>query len=591
MSTPLWIAVLRAGKLRRLLPVPPLPARVGSGESCQLRLQQAGVPELAGTIRPGEDGGLVFHPEGPDFPRPLTPGEHLDLAPYTLAFIAGEGAAGSEGESLARVCRLVPALLAASSEADFLRTLLDGACALLGAEWGAVLRLASTGAPSVLCSAGTRPGRQDTSISRSVLGLLAQGEAPVLAADVETTPEFQGAASLHQEVRSVIACRLGAPGSDESGALYLESRSSQRTFSQAERDLLELLCALARDALMHRRETTRLGALARVTQGEAGRAMIGAGAAMGALRQQVEQVASSQVTALLLGESGTGKEVVARAIHARSPRADQPFVPVHCMALSPELVESELFGHAKGAFSGAAADRMGRFEMADGGTLFLDELGELSPALQVKLLRALEERTVTRVGEARERRVDVHLLAATNADLEALVRQGTFREDLFYRISVFVIRIPPLRERREDLDALIGHFLDEFNRTYRKQIRGLTPEARARLEEHAWPGNVRELRNLIQQAVVREAGDQLGPESLALAPAAAVPVAPPVALADDLPREFDAARALWERAFLLRALEAEGGNVVATHRRLGMSRQNLYRKFAQFGIRPDELRS
>jgi two-component system NtrC family response regulator len=231
----------------------------------------------------------------------------------------------------------------------------------------------------------------------------------------------------------------------------------------------------------------------------------------------VRRVAPSDATVLIRGESGTGKELIARALHHASPRAAGPLVKVNCAALAESLLEAELFGHEKGAFTGAVAGRKGRFELADGGSIFLDEIGDLPPHLQVKLLRVLQEREFERVGSSRPIKVDVRLLAATHRNLEALVREGRFREDLYYRINVVTIMLPPLRERREDLPPLIEHFLRVFAGKNGKTVRGLTREAREALLRYDYPGNIRELENLMERAVVLTRDDVIGVEDLPLA--------------------------------------------------------------------------
>src|ERR1700677_89408 len=235
---------------------------------------------------------------------------------------------------------------------------------------------------------------------------------------------------------------------------------------------------------------------------------------MVAVYDRIRQVAPTRATVLIEGESGTGKELVAQSLHMLSPRRAARFVAVHCAALSPQLLESELFGHEKGSFTGAMERRMGRFEEANHGTIFLDEIGEIDAATQVKLLRALGEQTIQRVGSNQNIKVDVRVVAATNKNLEALVREGKFRDDLFYRLDVVPIHLPPLRDRREDIPLLIDAFLKEFSKQNQKKITGLSADAQEALQRYDWPGNIRELRATIERAVVLCRGERIGVRDL-----------------------------------------------------------------------------
>ena len=228
----------------------------------------------------------------------------------------------------------------------------------------------------------------------------------------------------------------------------------------------------------------------------------------------IHQAAPTRATVLILGESGTGKELVAQALHELSPRKEKPFVKVHCAALSEGLLESELFGHERGAFTGAVGRKEGRFELADGGTLFLDEIGEISPAVQVKLLRVLQSREFERVGGTQTLKVDVRIVAATHRDLEAEVKAGRFREDLYYRLNVVAVTLPPLRRRKGDIPALVSHFLERWNAAYGKNVKGLAPGTLQALMSHDWPGNIRELENAVERAVVLAQGEELTADDL-----------------------------------------------------------------------------
>lgn len=317
--------------------------------------------------------------------------------------------------------------------------------------------------------------------------------------------------------------------------------------------------------------------------------LLGQSPALAQVRELIRKVARTQATVLIHGESGTGKELVARAIHQASPRAQGPFIRVNCAAIPESLIESEFFGHEKGAFTGAVGVKHGLFETANGGTLFLDEIGELGQALQVKLLRVMQDQEIRRVGGTSSVKVDVRLIAATNRDLPTLVKEGRFREDLFYRLNVVRIKLPPLRERREDLAMLAHHFLQKYTGTADHPVRGFARETLALLDQYSWPGNVRELENAIERAVSLSHGPVVLPEDLpeslrrtALAPPS-VHQAAPVLEKDDR-SEFLLTLEEVERRHLLRVLKEMKGNKVKTAKILGIDRRTLYRMAERFGI-------
>jgi two-component system nitrogen regulation response regulator NtrX len=293
--------------------------------------------------------------------------------------------------------------------------------------------------------------------------------------------------------------------------------------------------------------------------------------------------APSNGRVLMSGENGTGKELVARQIHAQSHRHSAPFVEVNCAAIPEELIESELFGHAKGAFTGAVADRRGKFEIATGGTLFLDEVGDMSLKTQAKVLRALQEQIVEPVGGQASVRVDVRVIAATNKDLAAEIRQGHFREDLYFRLNVIPIAVPRLRERQGDIMRLAEHFVAEFSREYGRRPKTFSPEARDLLETYHWPGNVRELRNTTERLMIMVPGDVVRPQDLAFLELATTPDVRPVPQA--VGPLFEA-RDAWERSYILAALAAYDGNISRTADALGLERSNLYKKMRALAIAP-----
>jgi DNA-binding NtrC family response regulator len=299
-----------------------------------------------------------------------------------------------------------------------------------------------------------------------------------------------------------------------------------------------------------------------------------------------ERAAPSEATVLLEGESGTGKEVVARAIHAGSRRSNGPFVAVNCAALSDELLESELFGHEKGAFTGAVRTKPGRLEMASGGTLFLDEIGELKPGLQAKLLRVLQEREYERVGGTRVLKADVRLVAATNRDLAVAVASASFRQDLYYRLKVVTLRLPALRERREDIKPLAHHFLVRFAREAGRTPPGLDEVAAAVLVDYAWPGNVRELANVIERAMVLGARDVVTADDL---PEELYEQASPPTVRHASPgASYHDAVATAKRAILREALRAEGGHQTRAAKRLGLTQPYLARLLKNLQVRPED---
>ncbi|RZO85828.1 MAG: sigma-54-dependent Fis family transcriptional regulator [Kiritimatiellaceae bacterium] len=307
--------------------------------------------------------------------------------------------------------------------------------------------------------------------------------------------------------------------------------------------------------------------------------MIGQSAPMQEVFETIRQVAQSRATVLIQGESGTGKELVAKAIHQLSSRKEGPFVPVHCAALAENLLESELFGHEKGAFTGAMERRIGRFEKATGGSLFLDEISEINASVQVKILRALEERQIERVGSDLGVDVDTRLIAATNRDLQEMVIQGDFREDLFYRLYVVVITLPPLRERGDDVLLLLNHYLAQFCEENGKSIRGFTPEAYALLAGYGWPGNIRELRNLVERMVVLARGEWL--DVMDLPPQVRQQGGEPGGALK--PGEGMTVEQM-EQEMILQALERTGGNRTLAAEQLGMSRRTLHRKLNKLGL-------
>ena len=312
-------------------------------------------------------------------------------------------------------------------------------------------------------------------------------------------------------------------------------------------------------------------------------AIVGTSFAVRALLEQVERVGPTQARVLITGENGTGKELVARALHTRSTRSAAPFVEVNCAAIPSELIESELFGHMRGSFTGATQDRAGKFEQADGGTIFLDEIGDMALAAQAKVLRVLEDGEVTRIGGAKSRKIDVRVLAATNKDLAAEIAAGRFREDLFYRLNVVPLHLPPLRERREDIALLVQHFVEGLTLRDGAPPRHVTPEALEALQKLEWPGNVRELRNTVERLLILAAGPQVTFADVERLTGRRAADAGGLGGLADAPT-FEEFKHAAERAYLLLKLRQYDWNVSETARAIDMPRSNLYKKIERYHL-------
>ncbi len=345
---------------------------------------------------------------------------------------------------------------------------------------------------------------------------------------------------------------------------------------------IEKVTVVVKNALRHRRLEIENLQLKGVDSSKY--RIIGESVPMKALRQQLGLMAGTNGRVLIFGESGTGKELVAHALHALSARAAESFVEVNCAAIPEELIESELFGHRKGSFTGAHEDKIGKFEKADGGSLFLDEVGDMSLKTQAKVLRALDEQRFEPVGAPDSRQVDVRVIAATNKNLQEEIERGNFREDLFYRLNVIPFHVPPLRERIEDVPLLAGHFVKEFTTAYGRKPKELTPEAYQVIQEYHWPGNVRELRNLMERIVIMNPQVRIDARHIPL-PRPRVPAAGrPVVRVGSLYE----VRAAVAREYILKKLDETGGNVTRAAELLGLERSNLYRKMKALGIAPKE---
>ena len=419
---------------------------------------------------------------------------------------------------------------------------------------------------------------------REALGLMQRVAPDLVLLDLQM-PELDGMAVLDKVARqpgAPLIIVITAHGSIEVAVRAMKAGAHDFLSKPFEAAHLEHVVAKALETGRLRRDVGLLRGEVEARH----HLVVGGSSRMREIVHLAERAAASEATILLDGESGTGKEVLARTVHAASRRADGPFVAVNCAALNADLLESELFGHEQGAFTGAIRTKPGRVEMAAGGTLFLDEFGELQPALQARLLRVLQEREFERVGGTRARKADVRILAATNRDLGSAVASGDFRGDLYYRLKVVALRLPPLRDRREDIRPLAAHFLSRFAREAGRPAPLLDDRAAALLESYAWPGNIRELANVLERAVVLGAGDLITVDDL---PDELHERAPAGSSSNALPAAgYHEAVAAAKRAILRDALRAEGGHQTRAAKRLGLTQPYLARLVKNLQLAPGD---
>jgi transcriptional regulator with GAF, ATPase, and Fis domain len=409
-----------------------------------------------------------------------------------------------------------------------------------------------------------------TQLSDSIIAKVVRSRKPVIVSDAMSDDEFAGAKSvMHLKVSSVICVPLLDRGR-LLGIIYVGNDSIRDLFQEqtlrvltvfASQAALIVANALLLNELRH--DNRRLNE--RLEQYRFGE-IVGTSPPMQQVFRKVEKIAPTDISVLITGETGTGKELIAREIHNRSPRAGKPFITINCGAIPENLLESELFGHVKGAFTGAVANKQGKFQAADGGTLFLDEIGEMPIELQVKLLRAIQEKVVFRVGDTRPEAVDIRILAATNRDLEKEIAGGRFREDLYYRLNVVNLELPPLRVRGDDVLVIARYLLARYAREYDAKVKGLSPNAAVAIRKHAWPGNIRELENRIKKAIVLCESTVIGPDDLGLT-------------SDVLPQILTLAEAKekFQREYINEVLALNNGNRTKTARDLGVDPRTVFR--------------
>jgi transcriptional regulator with GAF, ATPase, and Fis domain len=525
-----------------------------------LRAARAGTPEPAADL---EDSSLIRETE---IRLAVTDSVYLrrDRLPAALAGLL-EIAAAPPGGSGALGTHLLERVLAA-----------------VPAERTALLPVEEEDeglAPIHRSPAGDRP----FAVSRTIMArVLAGGEA--LLIDRGRGDEASGSIAS-TGVRSLACVPLPGPAGPL-GILYADTLTPGAHLGEEHLQWLAAAAALASGPLAAALRAERLEREnQRLQAAGLGHGLVGESPGLRRVYDVITRVAPTPSTLLILGESGTGKELAARALHGASRRAGKPFVAINCATLSKTLLESELFGHERGAFTGAVERKTGKLEVADGGTLFLDEVGEMPPALQARLLRVLQERTFERVGSTKPIRVDIRLVAATNRDLLKAISEGSFRADLYYRLNVVSITMPPLRERREDIPLLASHFAALHGRDIRGREAGISPEARALLARYDWPGNVRELGNAIERAVVLGMDDTIRPEDL---PETLLETAPAAATAASMTTQYHDALNGLKRRLIVEAVRESGGTITRAAERLGLHPNHLHRLITTLGLR-DEI--
>lgn len=467
---------------------------------------------------------------------------------------------------------------------ELLESILDIALQQLSAERGFILLLDEEGRAEYRPRAvrNIEPGKvsEVKDISHTTVQKVIETAKPILTFDALTDERFDDAQSIiAHRIRSIACVPLLLKGK-LLGVIYIDSRGQKARFSRQSLDFLQTFANQAAIALENVRLLNQLQQENALLKEEfhriyAFKEIVGKSKAMEQVFRMMGKVLNNDTTVLLSGETGTGKELVARAIHYNGLRSKKPFVPVNCGAIPENLIESELFGHKKGAFTGAIADKKGLIEMAQGGTLFLDEVGELPLSMQVKLLRFLQDHRFTPVGDVHPRQADVRIIAATNRDLQESIKKGEFREDLFYRLNVINIHIPALRERKKDLPLLVQHFLKKYSEKLGKEVKSVSPEAMQMLMNYDWPGNIRELENTIERAVVMTGSEQITPDDLML----------PGTAKDD--SGIHAGMTLQEisRILLQKTLETVDGNKTRAAEMMGVSLRWVHYKMKEWGLK------
>jgi transcriptional regulator with GAF, ATPase, and Fis domain len=498
----------------------------------------------------------------------------LVFSVYDEAMTGGQDDDTDAGEiaGLRKLYEFSQGLMHIRDFSELLRALMDAVVDVTHADKGFLLLVRETG-PEIAVARNLR--QEDIAggvrhLSDSIVQKVLQQQRPLIVSDALHDEEFSSSESvMNLKLCSVMCAPLIAQG-ELLGLLYVGNDNVVNLFEEKSLDVLTIFAGQAsmilqtallldqlkgdRDRLQEKLDSKRFGDI------------VGSCPGLVEVFKKVEKVATTDISVMITGETGTGKELIAREIHTRSPRKNGPFVVVNCGAIPENLMESELFGHVRGAFTGAVATRLGKFQQADGGTLFLDEIGEMPVSLQVKLLRALQERIVVKVGDSKPERCDIRVVAATHRNLEERIRTGEFREDLYYRLNVVNLHLPPLRERGDDVLVIAKFLLAKYSEEYGAKVKGFTPNALIAMRKYSWPGNVRQLENRIKKALVLCDRSLIGPEDLDLFPEALEPI---MSLAQ--------AREDFQRRYILEVLERNNGNRTKTARDLGVDPRTIFR--------------
>ena len=521
----------------------------------------------------------------------LVHGDRLTLGDVELSFSMfsdaivspespGESKAdvSSELQGLRKLQSFSEKLMHKGSIDELLHTMLDDVLELTFAEKGVVL-LTEPGQPGQPKTVSIRAARnvrresitdENGGVSDSIVRTVLETARPIIVSDALADTTFGKSESVLALKLSSVMCAPMLSQGEVIGALYVGNDRVKSLFERAQLDVLTIFAAQASLILQNAMLLNALRAdkekLAQELSDKRFGEIIGACPSMMEVFRKLQKVATTDISVLITGETGTGKELIAREIHRRSPRAKGPFITINCGAIPENLIESELFGHVRGAFTGAVANRPGKFQLADGGTLFLDEIGELPLNLQVKLLRALQERVVYRVGDSKPEKLDIRVVAATHRVLEEEVKRGNFREDLYYRLNVVNLWLPPLRERGDDVLVFAKALLSKYADEMKSNVKGFTPQALAAIRKYGWPGNVRQLENRIKKALVLCETSLLTPDDLDLGPEALEPILP-----------LEKAKEEFQRKYVLEVLERNNGNRTQTARDLGVDPRTIFR--------------